>query len=110
MSGPLAGLRVLEIGGLGPGPFAGLLLAEMGADVLRVDSPARRYIEAGGRGRPRIVVDLKRPDGVELVLRLAENAEVMFEPFRVGVADRLGIGPEACHARNPRLVYGRMSG
>jgi alpha-methylacyl-CoA racemase len=108
--GPLSGIRVLEIGGLGPGPFAGLLLAEMGAEVLRIDGPTDRYIEAGGRGRARVRVDLKRPGGVEFVLQLSEQADVMFEPFRAGVAERLGIGPDVCLLRNPRLVYGRMSG
>ena len=117
MSGPLAGLRVVEVAGIGPGPFAGMLLADAGADVVRVDrvDDGPRVAGTGpldvvGRGRRSIAVDLKRPEGVEVVLRLAEWAEVLFEGFRPGVAERLGIGPERCRARNPALVYGRMTG
>jgi alpha-methylacyl-CoA racemase len=117
VSGPLAGLRVVEIAGIGPGPFAGMLLADAGADVVRVDriDDAPRVAGTGpldvvGRGRRSVAVDLKRTEGVEVVLRLAEWAEVLFEGFRPGVAERLGIGPEPCRARNPALVYGRMTG
>ena len=118
MSGPLHGYRVVEIAGIGPGPFAGMMLADMGAEVIRVD---RASAAAGGdavvpqpdllaRGRRSVAVDLKRPGGAEVVLRLAERADALVEGFRPGVAERLGIGPEDCRARNPRLVYGRMTG
>lgn len=115
MPGPLSGLRVVEIAGIGPGPFAGMMLADAGADVIRVDRPDAAPMVSGatdvvGRGRRSISVDLKQPAGVEVVLRLAERAEVLFEGFRPGVAERLGVGPEACLARNPALVYGRMTG
>ncbi len=117
-SGPLAGLRVIELVGLGPGPFAGMLLADMGAKVLRVDRPgeARTTEESGpatnamNRGKRSVSIDLKHPDGVETLLRLAESADALFEVFRPGVAERIGIGPDACLARNPRLVYGRLTG
>ena len=115
MAGPLSGLRVVEIAGIGPGPFTGMMLADAGADVIRVDRPDGAPIVSGpadvvGRGRRSISVDLKHSAGVEVVLRLAERAEVLFEGFRPGVAERLGIGPEPCLARNPALVYGRMTG
>ena len=117
MSGPLTGLRAVEIAGIGPGPFAGMLLADAGADVIRVDRAGAGPGVAGtgpmdvvGRGRRSIAVDLKRPEGVEVVLRLAERSDVLFEGFRPGVAERLGIGPEPCLARNRALVYGRMTG
>jgi alpha-methylacyl-CoA racemase len=115
-SGPLAGIRVVELAGLGPAPFACMLLAELGADVVRVDrpgggtqlvSPAK---EALHRSRPSIAVDLKSPAGVDVVLRLAESADVLVEGLRPGVTERLGVGPEDCAARNPRLVYARMTG
>jgi alpha-methylacyl-CoA racemase len=112
--GPLAGVKVVEIAGLGPTPYAGMLLSDMGADVIRVDRPGPRA--TGGsqyalaRGRRSIVIDLKQPDGADTVLALAERAEVLIEGYRPGVAERLGIGPDACLARNPRLVYGRMTG
>jgi alpha-methylacyl-CoA racemase len=118
MPGPLTGVTVLEIAGLGPGPFCGMMLADMGARVIRVDrvdavtdppDPHARY-EVLNRGRDSIAVDLKHPDGVAAVVRLAETSDAMFEGFRPGVAERLGIGPEDCQARNPALVYGRMTG
>jgi alpha-methylacyl-CoA racemase len=116
--GPLAGVRVVEIAGRGPGPFAGLMLSDMGADVVRIDRPGgdRRpqapdpRLELVGRGRRSVEVDLKHPDGAEVVRRLAERADAMFEGYRPGVAERLGIGPEVCMARNRRLVYGRATG
>jgi alpha-methylacyl-CoA racemase len=115
--GPLTGLRVVEVAGIGPGPFAGMMLADAGADVIRVDRADAGPGVAGtgpldvvGRGRRSVAVDLKRPEGVEVVLRLAERSDVLFEGFRPGVAERLGIGPEPCLARNPALVYGRMTG
>lgn len=119
MSGPLQGIRVVEIGGIGPSPFCAMMLADMGADVLRVDRAssvtARDDYEWPpdyllNRGRRSVGVDLKHPDGVEVVLRLAAQADVMIEGYRPGVAERLGIGPDECRARNPRLVYGRMTG
>jgi alpha-methylacyl-CoA racemase len=115
VAGPLAGLLVIEIAGIGPGPFTGMMLADAGADVIRVDRPDGVSVVSGpadvvGRGRRSISVDLKHPAGVEVVLRLAERADVLFEGFRPGVAERLGIGPEPCLARNPALVYGRMTG
>src|SRR3954452_11862362 len=112
--GPLAGVRVIEVAGLGPTPYAGMLLSDMGADVVRVDRPGTRPQSGGSyalsRGRRSIVVDLKQPDGAETVLALAERADAVIEGYRPGVAERLGIGPEQCLARNPRLVYGRMTG
>jgi alpha-methylacyl-CoA racemase len=115
-TGPLAGLRVVELTGLGPAPFAAMLLADLGADVLRIDRPGARPFTGSAehdllsRGRRSVAVDLKHPDGPELVRRLAERADVLLEGFRPGVTERLGIGPEDCLARNPRLVYGRMTG
>jgi alpha-methylacyl-CoA racemase len=116
--GPLAGLKVIEIAGIGPGPFCGMMLADLGADVVRVDraqnvqggDPAVPPLDLLARGRRSIGVDLKNPEGVGVVLDLVAGAEVLIEGFRPGVAERLGIGPADCHARNPRLVYGRMTG
>jgi alpha-methylacyl-CoA racemase len=116
MSGPLAGLTVIELAGIGPAPFAGMVLADLGADVIRVDRPgdstypgdARHDLH--GRGKRSIAIDLKRPRGAYLVRALAAGADVLIEGFRPGVAERLGVGPADCHAANPRLVYGRMTG
>jgi alpha-methylacyl-CoA racemase len=114
MAGPLAGIRVVELAGIGPAPFAGMVLADLGADVTRVDRPgvanAVARMDVLNRGRRSVAVDLKHPDGVEVVLRLAAGADVLIEGFRPGVAERLGVGPDACRGRNPRLVYGRMTG
>jgi alpha-methylacyl-CoA racemase len=112
-AGPLSGVRVVEIAGLGPVPFAAMLMADLGADVIRVDRPGGDPPPGGdplARGRRSAVVDLKQPGGAEVVLRLVERADAMVEGFRPGVAERAGIGPEACLQRNPRLVYGRMTG
>ncbi|MCZ2820263.1 CaiB/BaiF CoA-transferase family protein [Modestobacter sp. VKM Ac-2977] len=115
-TGPLAGLRVVELTGLGPAPFAAMLLADLGADVLRIDRPGAHPPTPSAehdllaRGRRSVAVDLKDPGGAELVRRLAERADVLLEGFRPGVTERLGIGPQECLARNPRLVYGRMTG
>ena len=113
--GPLAGIRIVELAGIGPGPYACMLLADMGADVLRVERPGGGVLSLTSydvldRGRRSVAVDLKSPEGAEVVLRLAERADVLVEGFRPGVAERLGVGPDACLARNPRLVYGRMTG
>jgi alpha-methylacyl-CoA racemase len=118
-TGPLTGMKVVEIGGIGPGPFGAMLLADLGADVIRVDrasgatlvSPNSDWAtELLHRGRRSVAVDLKDPQGREVVLTLAEHADALIEGFRPGVAERLGIGPADCHARNRRLVYGRMTG
>jgi len=115
--GPLQGVRVVEIAGIGPGPFCAMMLADMGAEVVRVDRaqgvsglPGNNQFDLINRGRRSVGVDLKHADGVETVLRLVEHADALVEGFRPGVAERLGIGPDACHERNPRLVYGRMTG
>lgn len=112
-SGPLAGLRILEFVGLGPAPFAAMLLSDMGADVLRVDRPDARPMlpnPVTGRGRPTVAADLKMPEDVEAVRALADRADALIEGFRPGVMERLGLGPDLLIARNPRLVYGRMTG
>ncbi|MGA4845431.1 CaiB/BaiF CoA transferase family protein [Streptomyces sp. G5(2025)] len=116
VDGPLAGVRVVELAGIGPGPFAAMLLADLGADVVRVDRPGGGGLaidpayDVTNRNKRSVVVDLKAPGGAAQVLDLAERADVLIEGYRPGVAERLGVGPEACHARNPRLVYGRMTG
>jgi alpha-methylacyl-CoA racemase len=115
---PLDGVRVVELAGIGPVPFAGMLLADLGADVVRVDrpaavaavDPARPSQDPMARGKRSVGVDLKHPDGVAVVLRLVAEADVLVEGFRPGVTERLGVGPEPCLAANPRLVYGRMTG
>ncbi|MGW2619487.1 CaiB/BaiF CoA transferase family protein [Streptomyces sp. NPDC001500] len=114
--GPLTGVRVVELAGIGPGPFAGMLLADLGADVVRVDRPGGSSLaidpscDVTNRNKRSVVVDLKAPDGPARVLDLASRADVLIEGNRPGVAERLGVGPDDCHARNPRLVYGRMTG
>ena len=116
--GPLAGITVIELAGIGPGPFCGMMLADMGAEVIRVDraqavqggDPERPPADLLARGRRSVGVDLKSPDGVEVVLSLVERADALIEGFRPGVTERLGLGPDECLARNPRLVYGRMTG
>ena len=112
LSGPLAGLRVIEFAGIGPGPYACLLLAELGAEVIRVDRPTSGGLDTAvlRRSRPSIAVDLKNPAGIEAVLTLVETADVVVEGLRPGVMERLGLGPDVCLARNPRIVYGRMTG
>ncbi|MFC6885128.1 MULTISPECIES: CaiB/BaiF CoA transferase family protein [Actinomadura] len=115
--GPLSGVRVIELAGIGPGPFAAMLLADLGADVIRVD---RASAASGGggfggtdftnRGKRSIAIDLKSERGKDVVLRLVERSDVLLEGFRPGVTERLGLGPDDCLARNPRLVYGRMTG
>ena len=118
MSGPLTGVKVLELAGIGPGPFCGMLLADMGADVLRVDRlqandlglPVEPKYDIMSRGRRSIALDLKQPAAIQTVLALAARADALIEGFRPGVTERLGLGPDACLARNPRLVYGRITG
>lgn len=120
MPGPLAGLKIIEFAGIGPGPFAAMLFADMGAEVVRVErrGMARRplsLLNAGpfdvlNRGRRAIAIDLKRPGGVQVALRLVKQADALIEGFRPGVMERLGLGPDICLQCNPRLVYGRMTG
>ena len=117
MAGPLHGVRILEIAGIGPGPFAAMMLADMGAEVVRVERVQAVRDDATGphwdvmlRGRRNIALDLKHADGVETLLSLVERADVVIEGFRPGVMERLGVGPEVCLARNPKLVFGRMTG
>jgi alpha-methylacyl-CoA racemase len=118
VSGPLDGIRIVELAGIGPAPFAGMMLADAGADIIRIDRSDRAsypphqdpHVDLLNRGRRSVAVDLKHPEGVALVLQLADRADGLMEGFRPGVAERLGIGPEICLARNPRLVYGRMTG
>jgi len=117
-TGPLAGLRVIELAGLGPGPFCAMVLADLGAEVIRLERvgmgparpgiPDRRVLLT--RGRPAIGVDLKHPAGVALVLQLIEHGDVLLEGFRPGVLERIGLGPTICLQRNPRLIYGRITG
>jgi len=115
-AGPLAGVRVVELAGIGPGPFCGMLLADLGAEVIRVDrpggasTPISQLHDITSRGKRRIVVDLKHPRGAEVILRLAAGSDALIEGYRPGVAERLGVGPADCWARNPALVYGRMTG
>jgi alpha-methylacyl-CoA racemase len=113
--GPLHGVRVIEIVGLGPGPFAAMMLADMGAEVLRIDriptrAPRSAARDVLARGRPSAGLDLKHADGAATVLELCERADALIEGFRPGVMERLGLGPDACLARNAKLVYGRMTG
>jgi alpha-methylacyl-CoA racemase len=110
-TGPLNGVKVIELAGIGPGPYAGQLLADMGADVVVIDRPGGGMPKGvDGRGKRSIVLDLKNPDAVEALLKLITTADVLIEGLRPGVTERMGVGPEACHAVNPRLIYGRMTG
>ncbi len=118
MTGPLAGLRIIELAGIGPGPFAAMLLADLGADVVRVEraaavrgpAPDAPHGDILRRGRRNVAIDLKHPDGVATLLDLVASADALIEGFRPGVTERLGLGPDVCLARNPKLVYGRMTG
>ena len=117
-SGPLTGYKVVELAGIGPNPMCGMMLADMGAEVVRVDRLTNSGLGVSletkfsvlNRGRRSIAVDLKSPEGVDLVLRLVEQADALIEGFRPGVTERLGLGPEVCLERNPKLVYGRVTG
>ncbi|CAB4654579.1 MAG: CoA transferase [Actinobacteria bacterium] len=116
--GPLSGYRIIEIAGIGPGPFAAMMLADMGAEVIRVEraqsvkgaAPATVHWDTLLRGRKNIAIDLKNPQGVEALLQLVEKADAIIEGFRPGVMERLGIGPTECAKRNPKIVFGRMTG
>ena len=113
--GPLDGVRVIELQGIGPGPFCGMMLADMGAEIVRIDRSASAGRSGNpadilARGRKSIAVDLKNPEGVETTLRLIDTADVLIEGFRPGVTERLGLGPDTCLGRNEKLIYGRMTG
>ena len=111
--GPLSGFKIIELAGIGPGPFCGMMLSDMGAEVIRVERTGgskKASKDVLARNRRSIAVDLKQPEGVETVLRLIESADAVFEGFRPGVMERLGLSPDICLARNPRLVFGRMTG
>src|SRR5690606_38357747 len=114
-TGPLRGVSVVEISGIGPGPHGCRILTDLGADVIRIERAGGGLFSFGAkdllnRGRPSVALDLKRPEAVETVLALVEGADVLVEGMRPGVTERLGLGPDDCLARNPRLVYGRMTG
>ena len=110
-TGPLNGIKVIELAGIGPGPYAGQLLADMGADVVVIDRPGGGMPKAiDGRGKRSIVLDLKKPEAVDALLKLIATADVLIEGLRPGVTERMGVGPAACHAVNLRLIYGRMTG
>ena len=110
--GPLKGVKVIEIAGIGPGPFAGMLLADMGAEVISVEKRSGKQAlpDCARRGKRSIALNLKSAEGIEALLKLVEKADILFEGFRPGVMERLGAGPDECLARNPALVYGRMTG
>ncbi|MEV0093815.1 CaiB/BaiF CoA-transferase family protein [Streptomyces sp. NPDC050738] len=113
-AGPLAGIRIIELGGIGPGPFCGMILSDLGAEVIRIDRPAEHgtttWHPVLHRNRRSATLDLKTPERVEAALRLIDSADAVIEGFRPGVTERLGLGPEVCLERNPKLVYGRMTG
>ncbi|WP_241383747.1 CaiB/BaiF CoA transferase family protein [Rhodococcus sp. CH91] len=113
-AGPLSGIRIVELAGLGPAPFAAMMLADLGAEVVRVDRPGRRpqrpHTDVLNRNRSHVVLDLKKPEGVTALLELVDRADVLLEGYRPGVAERLGFGPDLCLERNPRLIFGRMTG
>ena len=112
--GPLNGYTIIELAGLGPGPMGGMMLADMGAELIRIDrvggADPRLTEKVSGRGKKSVVLNLKDPDGVETLLRMVENADVFIDPYRPGVCEKLGIGPDVCLARNPRMVFARMTG
>ncbi len=111
-TGPLKGIKVVELAGIGPGPYAGQLLSDMGADVIVIDRPGGSIVPKGidARGKRSMVLDLKKPEAVAALLKIVEAADVLIEGLRPGVTERMGVGPDVCHAINPRLIYGRMTG
>ena len=112
MSKPLDGVRIIELAGIGPGPYAGQLLADMGAEIIVINRPGPMggVPNLSNRGKKTLTLDLRKPEGAAIVLDLVKSADVLFEGLRPGVTERLGVGPDACHAVNPKLVYGRMTG
>ncbi len=112
--GPLNGFTVIELGGIGPAPMGGMMLADMGAEVIRIErangTDLKRMRDVSARGKKSVVLNLKQPEGVETLLRMIENADVLIDPYRPGVCEKLGVGPEVCLLRNPRLVFARMTG
>lgn len=114
MAGALAGVRVIEMNAIGPAPFATLLLADMGAEVIRIDRQQSGFLNGDdsviGRGRRSLAIDPRKPGATEVLLQLIDSADILVEGFRPGVMERLGLGPDVCQARNPKLVYGRMTG
>jgi alpha-methylacyl-CoA racemase len=110
--GPLNGYTVLELAGIGPAPMGGMMLADMGAEVIRIDRAAGALMmkDVSARGKKSVVINLKEADGLETLLRMVENADVIIDPYRPGVCEKLGIGPDVCLERNPRLVFARMTG
>ncbi len=114
MAGPLAGVKIVEMNAIGPAPFAVMMLADMGAEVIRVDRQVANFLNADGsllgRGRRSIAIDPRKPGATEVLLKLIDDADVLVEGFRPGVMERLGLGPDLCLQRNPKLVYGRMTG
>ncbi|WP_333569807.1 CaiB/BaiF CoA transferase family protein [Sphingorhabdus sp.] len=111
-TGPLKGIKVVELAGIGPGPYAGQLLSDMGADVIVIDRPGGSIVPKAidARGKRSMVLDLKKPEAVAALLKIVETADVLIEGLRPGVTERMGVGPDVCHAINPRLIYGRMTG
>lgn len=110
MTKPLDGYRIIELAGIGPGPYAGMLLSDMGAEVILINRPGFAIPTVHDRGKTSITIDLRKPDGAQVLLDLVATSDAIIEGLRPGVVERLGIGPEACHAVNPKLVYGRMTG
>lgn len=110
--GPLNGYTVIELAGIGPAPMGGMMLADMGAEVIRIDRPGSAVMpkDVSARGKKSVVVNLKEASGLETLLRMVENADVLIDPYRPGVAEKLGIGPDVCMARNPKLIFARMTG
>ena len=109
-AGPLTGYKVAELAGIGPGPYAGQLLADLGADVIVIDRPGPGMKGVDGRGKRSIQLDLKKPEAIAALLKIVAGCDVLIEGLRPGVTERLGVGPDACHAVNPKLIYGRMTG
>lgn len=110
--GPLNGYTVLELAGIGPAPMGGMMLADMGAEVIRIERPGAMLMptDVSARGKKSVVINMKEPSGLEALLRMVENADVLIDPYRPGVCEKLGVGPDVCMARNPKLVFARMTG